>query len=137
MSLRAPFLALTTLAAALALGCGGSSSDHDAAASGQDLSSGEGCYAIAECAFACTAGDAACVQACIDKGTPVAQTAYAMLTTCGYGLCTGTDGGSPMGDGGSTACATATDTSAACTQCVQNGGQSTACASFVTTCANE
>ena len=138
MSIRASLLAIC-LSAAWAAGCGGSSSAEPDAQFNADLGVGQSCFAIAECAFQCTAGDGTCVETCVGKGTPAAQQAYAALTTCAYELCLGaSDGGAPVADGGGLgACTSETDQSAGCIQCVQNQMQTPTCASFATSCANQ
>jgi hypothetical protein len=73
---------------------------------------------------------AACAVTCASNGTSKAQTEYQAGITCGYGVCT------KPGDGGAAACASMTDNSPGCLNCVVDAVQAKACSTQLQACLN-
>jgi hypothetical protein len=130
--LRFAFVALLLAA------CGGSSgtTTDDLSAQGDfALPVLSGCRQVDECASGCTS--AACVTACETGVDSASVSAYEALATCALTSCThATDAGIP--DLGAGPCASASDTTAACTKCLGAAQQGmAACEAEYATCTAE
>jgi len=125
-SLMWAFFTLCTFTVA---GCGDDSSSADMSV-GPDLSaSGSNCLQVVTCVQACPAAtQVTCAMGCAAKGTTKAQGQYTALISCAYGVCT------QANDGGTAACASATDTSASCVSCLATAAQSATCSAQLNAC---
>jgi hypothetical protein len=112
---------------------GGGSSEKDLAMSHVDMTapsgdmSGQTCAMLALCGEGC-AGDVTCENACAAKGSTTAQQQYNALFGCAYGVCTA------AGDSGTAACASNTDSSQGCSNCVDAAAQSATCSAQFAAC---
>src|SRR5262249_34868639 len=120
-------LGLTLL---MGLGC----DDDTTMMSTQDLSAkadlsapADNCLAVITCAAGC-AGNATCQGNCAAKGTAAAQMKYQALGQCAVSGCIVAQ------DGGVIPCASATDTSQACQDCIAAYAQGPACMTQLNAC---
>ena len=106
--------------------CGDDSSDAQ-----PDMSvNGQTCLQVVGCIENCTNDPATCATACAEHASPKAMGEYQAGLACGYGVCT------KPGDGGAAACASMTDTSTSCINCVVDAVQSSTCKAQLQACLN-
>jgi hypothetical protein len=108
------------------------------AACGDDSSSeqpdmsvnGQTCLQVVGCIENCESDPATCAMTCASHASPKAMSEYEAGLACGYGVCT------KPGDGGAAACASMTDTSTPCINCVVAAVQSSTCSTQFNACLN-
>jgi len=93
----------------------------------------QNCLKVVTCVSGC-AGNAACVGACVAKGSASAVTKFNALFACAYSHCLLPDGGTLSADGGAGSCTSNMDTSANCQACVGAQAQGAGCSTELGTC---